>query len=253
MYIILAQARNIFNIFGKIYIKVFTSRYFFVIIGVEIIKAKSEVPMAKRVVITIARQYGSGGREIGEKVAEALGIPLYDKEIITDAASKGDLNTDIIKNADESAANSLLYTLAMGSNIAGTTMHFGYKMPINDRLFILQSELIKEYAQKGSCVIIGRCGDYVLRDTKDVLRIFIYGDLENRKARIAERHPEIKSSQIVDVINKTDKRRASYYNFYTGNKWGKYDNYDMAINSSTLGIDGTAAIIVASAKKLLEE
>lgn len=209
--------------------------------------------MAKKVIITIARQYGSGGREIGEKVAEMLNIPIYDKQIITDAASKGDLSEEVLKTADESAANSLLYTLAMGSNVVGTTMHFGYKMPINDKLFILQSELIKEYAEKGSCVIIGRCSDYVLRDTPDVLRLFIYGDLDHRKARVTSRHPEIKSSQIIDVINKTDRRRASYYNFYTGNKWGKYDNYDMAINSSTLGIEETAKLIVACAKKLLEE
>ena len=112
--------------------------------------------MAKKIIITIARQYGSGGREIGEKVAAALGIPLYDKEIITDAASKSELNAEVIKNADESAANSLLYTLAMGSNIAGATMHFGYKMPLNDKLFILQSDIIKGYAAKGSCVVIGR-------------------------------------------------------------------------------------------------
>ena len=209
--------------------------------------------MAKNVVITIARQYGSGGREIGEKVAKELGIPIYDKEIITDAAAKGELNTEVIKKADESAANSLLYTLAMGSNIAGTTMHFGYKMPINDKLFILQSELIKEYAAKGSCVIIGRCADYVLKERNDTVKLFIYGDVEHRKARVAERHPEIKPSQAIDLINKTDKRRASYYNFYTGNKWGKYDNYDMAINSSSLGIDGSVAIIVAAAKKFMEE
>lgn len=208
--------------------------------------------MSKKVIITIARQYGSGGREIGERVAEILGIPLYDKEIIKDAASKGELNEEVLKTADESAANSLLYTLAMGSNVIGTTMHFGYKMPINDKLFILQSELIKEYAQNGSCVIIGRCSDYVLRDNENVFRLFIYGDLEHRKARVAQRHPEIKSSQIIDIINKTDKRRSSYYNFYTGNKWGKYDNYDMAINSSTLGIEGTAQLIAASAMKLME-
>ena len=102
--------------------------------------------MAKKVIITIARQYGSGGREIGERVAEILGIPIYDKEIITHAAEKGNLNEEVLKSADESATNSLLYTLAMGSNVLGTTMHFGYKMPINDKLFILQSELIKEYA-----------------------------------------------------------------------------------------------------------
>ena len=209
--------------------------------------------MAKKVIITIARQYGSGGREIGERVAELLGIPIYDKEIINSAAEKGNLNVEVIKNVDETAANSLLYTLAMGSNVIGTTMHFGYKMPINDKLFILQSEVIKEYAEQGSCVVIGRCSDHVLKDVAGVFRLFIYGDLEHRKERVASRHPEIKSSQVVDVINKTDKRRASYYNFYTGNKWGKYDNYDMAINSSTLGIEGTAQLIAASARKLMEE
>ena len=209
--------------------------------------------MAKKIIITIARQYGSGGREIGERVAEGLGIPIYDKELITDAAAKGSLNAEVIRNADESAANSLLYTLAMGSNVLGTTMHFGYKMPLNDKLFLLQSEVIKERAAEGSCVIIGRCADYVLRDEPNVLRLFIYGDLDHREERVKLRHPELKSSQIIDVINKTDKRRSSYYNFYTGNKWGKYDNYDMAINSSTLGVEGTAQLVAASAKKLMED
>lgn len=208
--------------------------------------------MAKKLIITIARQFGSGGREIGERVAKLLGIPLFDKQLIADAASKGNLSEDIIKKTDETAANSLLYTLAMGSNVVGTTMHFGYKMPINDKLFILQSEVIKEYAKSGSCVIIGRCADYVLREEDNVFRIFVYGDLEHRKERVKERHPEIKSSQIIDVINKTDRRRASYYNFYTGNKWGKYDNYDMAVNSSTLGIVGTARLIADCAKVLME-
>ena len=209
--------------------------------------------MSKKLIITVARQYGSGGREIGERVAEILGIPLFDKQLIADAASKGNLNVDVLKKTDETAANSLLYTLAMGSNVVGTTMHFGYKMPINDKLFILQSEVIKGYAKGGSCVIIGRCADYVLREEKDIFRLFIYGDIEHRKARVAARHPEIKTSQIVDVINKTDRRRASYYNFYTGNKWGKYDNYDMAINSSTHSIEGTAKLICAAAKMLMED
>ena len=209
--------------------------------------------MPKKIIITIARQYGSGGREIGERVASLLNIPIYDKELITDVAAKGSLNEEVIKNAEESAANSLLYTLAMGSNVLGATMHFGYKMPLNDKLFILQSEVIKEYAKNGSCIFIGRCADYVLRDEPDILRFFIYGDLDHREARVLARHPELKSSQIIDVINKTDKRRASYYNFYTGNKWGKYDNYDMAINSSTLGIEGTAHIIAEIARKYLEK
>ena len=207
--------------------------------------------MKEKVIITIARQYGSGGREIGEIVARRLGIPLYDKELIAAAASRGNLDEGVLRHADESAANSLLYTLAMGSNILGATMHFGYKMPLNDKLFILQSDVIKERASEGSCVIIGRCADYVLRDEKNLIRIFIYGNIDHRQARIKQRHPEVKPSQIIDVINKTDKRRASYYNFYTGNKWGKYDNYDIAINSSTLGIEGTADIICEYARKIL--
>ena len=209
--------------------------------------------MNDKIIITIARQFGSGGREIGERVAEKLGIKLYDKELIKAAAARGSLDENVSEVADESAANSLLYTLAMGSNVLGTTMHFGYKMPLNDKLFILQSEIIKEAAKEESCIIIGRCGDYVLRDEEKLFRIFIYGDLDHRQARVAERHPELKSSQIIDVINKTDKRRASYYNFYTGNKWGKYDNYDIAINSSTLGIEGSAELICAAIKSLLEK
>ena len=117
---------------------------------------------------------------------------------------------------------------------------------------LITDELIREIAEEDSCVFVGRCADYVLRDEPSLFRIFIYGDLDHRQERVKERHPELKSSQIIDVINKTDKRRASYYNFYTGNKWGKYDNYDIAINSSTLGIDGAAELICASVKKLME-
>ena len=201
--------------------------------------------MPKKLIITIARQYGSGGREIGEKVAAALGIPLYDKEIIKDAAAQGDLHVDVIKKSEETAANSLLYTLAMGSNVFGASMAFGYKMPLNDKLFILQSDIIKGYAKEGSCVVIGRCADYVLRDESNILRIFVFGDLDHRQERVME-------GQVVDIISKTDKRRASYYNFYTGQKWGKFDNYDLTVNSSTLGIDGIVNSIVDIAKKMME-
>ena len=209
--------------------------------------------MSKKLIITIARQYGSGGREIGERLSAMLGIPLYDKEIIKVAADTGNLDQSVAKHADETAANSLLYTLAMGSNVVGATMPFGYKMPLNDKLFILQSDAIKSYAAEGSCIIIGRCADYVLRNEANVLKLFIYGDLDHRKERVEQRHPEVKPSQIIDLINKTDKRRASYYNFYTGNKWGKYDNYDIAINSSTFGIQGTAEVLATLAKQLMEE
>lgn len=208
--------------------------------------------MAKKIIITIARQYGSGGREIGERVAAKLNIPIYDKILITEAASKGNLNEEVLKKTDESAANTLLYTLAMGSNTLGAAMHFGYNMPLSDKLFLLQSEVIREFAAKGSGIFIGRCADYVLKDEPNILRLFIYSDLDHRQARVRERHPELKSSQVIDAISKTDKRRSTYYNFYTGNKWGRHDSYDMAINSSTLGIEGTAELICEFAKKMME-
>ena len=206
----------------------------------------------KKLIITISRQYGSGGREIGDKVAAALGIPLYDKDIITAAAHDGELSEEVRGRIDETAANSLLYTLAMGSNVLGTAAHFGYRMPLNDKLFLLQSDVIRNYAKMGSCVIVGRCADYVLRDEANILRLFIYADVDHRQERIKERHPEVKPGHIIDVMNKTDKRRSSYYNFYTGNKWGKLDNYDMAINSSSLGIDGAVSAILCCAKGRIE-
>ena len=209
--------------------------------------------MSENIVITIARQYGSGGREIGEKVAAALGIKHYDENLITLAAREGNLDETVASRADESAANSLLYTLALGSNFFGSAMNFGYKPPLNDKLFLLQSDVIRRAAEEGSCVIIGRCADYVLRDHPKRLSIFVYGDLPHRKQRVMERHEGITEAQAIDLINKTDRRRSSYYNFYTGNKWGKYDNYHLAVNSSLLGIDKTAELIADMARLLMEK
>ena len=204
--------------------------------------------MTGKIIITIARQFGSGGREIGEKVAAILGIPKYDRELITMSVQDANINPEVAERADEVAANSLLYTLAVGSNAFGAAHHFGYTMPINDRLFVLQSDLIRRLAEKESCVIIGRCADYVLHDHPHRLSVFIYGDIADRKKRIATRH-EITEDRALDLINKTDRRRASYYNFYTGSKWGRYDNYHLAINSGALGMDGTAEIIAEYARK----
>ena len=211
--------------------------------------------MSDKIIVTIARQYGSGGHAVGELVANNFNMAYHDKSLIEKSAQKMGVSAEMLQSADEKATPSFLYSIATGNyDVYPLSINFApYEMPINDKLFILQSEVIKAYAAEGSCVIIGRCSDYVLREEENVFRIFIYGDIEHRKERVQSRHPELKSSQIIDVINKTDKRRASYYNFYTGNKWGKYDNYDMAINSSTLGIDDTAELIAACAKKLMEE
>lgn len=208
--------------------------------------------MAQKVIITIARQYGSGGREIGERVAALLDIPKYDRELITLSVKTEDISTEVAERVDEVAAGSLLYTLAMGSNVFGPSHHLGYTMPVNDRLFVLQSDLIRRLSSEGSCVIIGRCADYVLKDDPHRISVFIYADMEDRKKRIAARHG-VSESEAVELINKTDRRRASYYNFYTGSKWGRYDNYHLALNSSKLGIEGTAGIIAAYTKLFKEQ
>lgn len=203
--------------------------------------------MSNHLIITIARQYGSGGREIGEQVARLLGCKTYDRELITMSAQKGNLSEDALARADEVAAGSLLYTLAMGSNSYG--MHAAPHMPINDKLFYLQSEIIGELAAKEDCVFIGRCADYVLRDHPRTLRVFIYANEECRVKRIMERH-DLPENKAIDMMRKIDHRRATYYNFYTGQKWGKYDNYSLALNSSVLGVEASAQLIAAFAQKI---
>ncbi|MBR7185765.1 MAG: cytidylate kinase-like family protein [Clostridia bacterium] len=208
--------------------------------------------MNERVIITIARQYGSGGREIGEKVAKLLDIPSYDRELITLAAQKSGLNTNILHSVDEKATNSLLYTLAMGSNIYSSGAAVSYDIPINDRLFITQCDIIKNLAKENSCVIVGRSADYVLRENPRRISVFIYAPLEVRIRRVAERH-SLSDADARSLILKTDKRRANYYNFYTGQKWGKFDNYHVSLDSSLLGIDGTAKLISQLAEDFREE
>lgn len=205
--------------------------------------------MSNHLIVTVARQYGSGGREIGEQVARLLGCRSYDRELITMSAQKGNLSEDALARADEVAAGSLLYTLAMGSNSYGMHAAHTPHLPINDKLFYLQSDIIGELAAKEDCVFIGRCADYVLRDHPRTLRVFIYAHEECRVKRIMERH-DLAENKARDMMNKIDHRRATYYNFYTGQKWGKYDNYSLAVNSSVLGIEATAALIADFARKL---
>lgn len=204
--------------------------------------------MSGPLAITIARQYGSGGREIGVKVAELLGIKSYDRELITMAAQKNGMSVDVLHNIDERATSSLLYTLAMGSSAYGHHhASMGFDMPVNDKLFVVQSEIIRELAESEDCVIVGRCGDYVLREHPNVISVFIYADIEHRIKRIMETH-SLTYDAARDLVNKTDKRRINYYNFYTGRKWGKYDHYNLSIDSHLLGIDGSAEIIANIAK-----
>lgn len=197
------------------------------------------------VIITIARQYGSGGRIIGEQIAKELGVPFYDQNLITLAAEKSDLSHEAAASADERNANSLLYTLAMGSTAMLHSPH--YNMPINDKLFLVQSDIIKDAASKGSCVIVGRCADYVLREHKNVLKVFIHADANVRAKQVAERNG-ITESEAFALISKTDRRRANYYNFYTGKRWGESNQYDLCIDSGKIGIENTAKLIADYAK-----
>ncbi len=196
--------------------------------------------------LTIARKYGSGGREIGLRVAEILGVKAYGRELINLAAQKSGLSEDVLNTADEKHPSSLLYTLAMGSTMFGMP-NIRYDVPINDKLFAVQSDIIRNTAEKESAVYIGRCADYVLKESPKVFRVFIYAPLEKRITRISERNA-ITESEAKDLIEKTDKRRANYYNFYTGAKWGRYENYDLLIDASIMGIEGTAQLIADAAK-----
>jgi len=200
-------------------------------------------------IVTIARQYGSGGREVGQKLAEMAGYKFYDKDLITMAAQKSGLSTEALHSADEKAANSLLYTLALGSSM----YHHGIdhvNMPINDRLFVLQSDIIKEVAAKDEgAIIVGRCADYVLSENPRLVRLFIYSDFDIRVRNIMEKH-ELTQSAARDLIIKTDKRRSNYYSYYTGEKWGKIDRYDLAVSTAKLGIDGCAEMIADYLKRL---
>ncbi len=202
-------------------------------------------------VITIGRQYGSAGIDIGQKIAEALDIPFYDKELVELAAQKSNLCPDALKKADERATNSFLYSIAHG----GMSMHglhtpAPYDMPINDKLFIAQSEVIKEIAQKGDCVIVGRSADYVLRNVEgvEVLSIFLYGDLDYRVERVVE-NLGLSPAKARELVIKTDKRRRSYYEYYTSNDWGIMGNYDLCLNTAALGIEPAANMVISYVKE----
>ena len=193
--------------------------------------------MKNNTIITISRQYGSGGRLIGQKLAERLGIPFYDKELITLAAEESGFAEHLFEKNDRNITNSLLYSLSMYGNTMGL-----YDMPLNDKLFIAQSKTIQSVAEKGPCVIVGRCADYVLRNKPNVLNVFIHSDMESKVRRVVEDYG-VESDNVVELINKTDKRRASYYEYYSSQKWGAVESYDFCLDSNYLGLGGTVELI----------
>lgn len=195
--------------------------------------------MAKTI-ITLGREYCTGGRYIAEDVANALGIKLYDKELITMAAKHSGLSEEAVAASEKRHTHSLLYSLyTMGGDL-----------PLNDQVYIIQSHIVSQLAEKGPCVIVGRCADYVLRDRPDVLKVFLHATMDFRKkfALAAGDFAPGTEDRIMELsIQKEDKRRASYYNYYTQNRWGEAQYYDMCLNAA-LGIDACAKLIEQAAQ-----
>lgn len=199
--------------------------------------------MGERTIYTIGRQFGSGGRQVGKALAERLGIPYYDKELLAMAAKDSGFSEELFHSADEKPASSLLYSLVMGNYpMSSGTLGFN-EMPLNDQLFLIQSNTIRKVAKKCSCIIIGRCADYILKGNPDLISIFIHAPLEARVKRAVECY-EVPADRAEEVCLKNDKSRANFYNYYSDQKWGMCRTYSLSLDSSLLGIEGCVDEII---------
>lgn len=195
-------------------------------------------------IYTIGREFGSGGREVGEKLAAKLGIKLYDKELLQQAAKDSGFCEEIFENHDEKPTNSFLYSLVMDTySVSGYSAAPFLDMPLNHKVFLAQFETIKKIAEKESCVIVGRCADYALSDNPDCINAFIHADLDVRIKNVS-RNLNITENKARDIINKTDKQRASYYNYYTSKKWGDSKSYNLSLDAGKLGTDNCVEMIL---------
>ena len=182
-------------------------------------------------IITIAREYGSGGRLIAQKVAQKVGLVYYDNEVIDLAAREMGMDVDAIRKVAEQKSSSFMYTMSSSA----------FSLPLNDQVFVMQSKIIRHLANHDSCIIVNGCADYILEDYDDVLSIFIHAPLESRIRRVKEDYQEV-HDDYKKYVTKEDKGRSNYYNYYTNKKWGHLKNFDLTINSD-LGIDEVATII----------
>lgn len=198
--------------------------------------------MENNFVITIGRQFGSGGRQIGRLLSEKLSIPYYDKEILAEAAKDSGICEEIFESHDEKPTKSLLFSLATGMQMHGNLG--GYmEMPLNHRIFLAQFDTIRRVASEGPCIIVGRCADYVLRDKHNAVRLFVKADMEHRTERAIALH-QVEPARAEEYVRRMDKQRASYYNYYTTSTWGDLDNYDLCLDTGRLGIDGSVELIL---------
>lgn len=183
-------------------------------------------------IITISREFCSGGQNIAKKLAEQLGIPYYDKEIITMAARESGLSEEAIRQSEKQHSGSLLYSLYSMSQ----------DLPLSDQVYLVQSKIIRELAEKGPCVIVGRCADYVLRDNPNCLKVFIHASQKFRMAYMRKYNAEVDDSVLVAALAKEDKQRARYYNYYTPNRWGDAANFQVSLDAE-LGEDVCVEIL----------
>ena len=195
-------------------------------------------------IYTIGREFGSGGKAVGEKLAERLGIKLYDKELLQQAAKDSGFCEEIFENHDEKPTNSFLYSLVMDTySVSGYSAAPFLDMPLNHKVFLAQFETIKKIAETESCVIVGRCADYALADNPDCINIFIHADMDIRVRNVCK-SLNVTENKARDIINKTDKQRASYYNYYTSKKWGDSKSYNLSLDAGKLGIDNCVEMIL---------
>ncbi len=207
--------------------------------------------MSKNLVIAIGREFGSGGHEIASKVAEKLGVKLYDKELIALIAKNSGMSENILHEVDETATNSFLYALSSGAFAGNTVLSSGVAaLPITDKAFIGCSQIIKEIADKESCVILGRCAESILAGRENLLTVFIHADMETRIKRIEQTKNKTRE-EAAALIKKVDKKRAAYHNYYADTRWGARSAYDLCLNSK-IGIDIIVDIIVAAAKDMMK-
>ena len=192
--------------------------------------------MMGNLVITIGRECGSAGRLIGQKLAADLGVKCYDKELLTLAAKNSGLCEELFKTHDEKPTSSFLYSLVMDTYSLGYNTSAYMDMPINHKIFLAQFDTIKKLAEEESCVIVGRCADYALAEYPNMVSVFICGNEDDKIHHLMERH-NVDEAKAKDIMIKTDKRRASYYNYYSSKRWGSCKSYDMCLNSSTVGYD----------------
>jgi cytidylate kinase len=194
-------------------------------------------------VYTIGREFGSGGKLVGEKLAEKLGIKLYDKELLQQAAKDSGFCEEIFENHDERPTSSFLYSLVMDTySVNGYSSSPFLDMPLNHKVFLAQFDTIKKIAESEPCVIVGRCADYALADFPSCINVFIHSDLDNRIKMVSKRM-NITENKAKDLIAKQDKQRASYYNYYTSKKWGDAASYHLSLDSGKIGIDGCVDLI----------